>query len=249
MSEYSHKKIFDLRYADVDFKDDAKLSALLSFAQEVAGSSADELGFGYEALKRDRRGFIVTSTYCEIYSPMRLGDVLTVETWPLPPRHIIFERGYRIFDQKGKVAAALASRWCLVDLDVFSPVLPDKLGEVHTNCPYRAEKSVEVPNWKIAKLGEEGYEAYRVTVKNSQCDHYLHANNTRYMDFFIDCFTMDELSARAVRAFQISYLKQAKEGSELVLFRKDNGGDTVLEARCGGEVLSQCRIVWAEGNA
>ena len=248
MGVYSHKQSFSLRCNDLDFKDEVKPSALLAFAQEAAVSSADELGFGYEALKRDGRGFIVASTYCEIFKPIRIGDVLTVETWPLPPRHIIFERGYRVFDRNGEPAAALASRWCLVDLKSFTPLTPDKLGRVHAECPYRAEKAVEAESWRIPRLLDEGTEVLRMQVKNSHCDHYLHANNTRYMDFFCDCFTMEELSARTLRAFQISYLKQAKEGSELVLYRKDNPKDAVLEARVEGELISACRVFWTENK-
>ena len=37
----------EIRYSDVDFKDELSASALLAFAQDAAGTSADELGFGY----------------------------------------------------------------------------------------------------------------------------------------------------------------------------------------------------------
>ena len=56
----------------------------------------------------------------------------------------------------------------------------------------------------------EGREVSRMTVANSHCDHYFHANNARYADFFFDCFSMDELSSRLVTAFQIVYVRQAK---------------------------------------
>ena len=84
-------------------------------------------------------------------------------------------------------------------------------------------------------------------VKPSHCDHYMHANNTRYADFFFDCFSMEELSARRVSSFQIVYSKQAREGKELALFREDLENCTVLELRSEGELLSQMRVVFQEG--
>ncbi len=244
---YCHRRSFALRCSDVDFKDEIKLSALLSFTQEAASSSADELGFGYEALKRDGRGFIIASTYGEIYRRAKFGETLTVETWPLPPRHVIFDRDYRVLDEKGERIAALSSRWCLVDLARFAMLTPDKLGEVHARCPYRAEKTVETPNGKIPKIGDMGREMYRMRVGNSHCDHYLHANNARYPDFFADCFSEEELAHRAVRAFRIVYVKQAREGDELSLLRKDGKGESFLEARAGGETLTQFHVMFQGG--
>ena len=152
MSAYANVKKYELRYSDFDFKDELKLSALLSLTQESAGASADELGFGYSDLKPRGLGFIVVHTYCEFRRPILLGDMLTVETWPLPPRHVIFERDYRVFGGKGEEVAALASRWCLVDLKDFTLTVPEALGEAHANCPYRAEKAVDVSVWKIPRI-------------------------------------------------------------------------------------------------
>lgn len=239
--QYVHSRTYQLRYTDFDFKDDLKPSSLLGLVQEAACSSADELGFGYEVLKPKELGFIIVNTYCELVGPVNIGDELTVETWPLPPRHVIFERDYRVKNQKGETVALLASRWCLVDLKNFNLLTPDPLGETHTQCPYNPNKSVQVPAWKIPKIGEGGREAIRITVGSSRCDHYFHANNTYYADFFLDCFTMEEL-ARPIKNFQIAYVKQAKEGVELVFFRKDEGNISVCECHHGEELIAQFRI-------
>lgn len=241
---YCNRKTYELRYSDFDFKDELTPTSLLALVQESACASADELGFGYDDLRPLGYGFLVVSTYCKLRRPVALGEHITVETWPLPPRHVIFERDYRVLSGEEEVAA-LASRWCLVDMSNFSLLLPDKMGEVHTNCPYRNEKSVEVPNWKIQKI-TDGREMYRMRVNVSHCDHYLHANNTRYLDFFIDCFSMEELKHRRISSFQVVYAKQAKEGRELSLLRQDFEGYSVCEAWSEGELLTQFRIDWEE---
>ena len=239
---YANVKTYEPKYSDFDFKDEIKLSALLEFVQESAGASADELGFGYDDLKPLGYGFIVVNTHCEFCRPVRLGDILTVETWPLPPRHVIFERDYRVTDAMGKDVALLASRWCLVDLKSFSLLVPEQLGEVHARCPYRDEKAVAVASWKIPR-SKEGREARRIVVGNSSCDHYLHANNAKYADFFMDCFTMQELAAMQISAFRIAYSKQAKEGETLSLFREDVEGGAVLEAFDeSGALCTQMRL-------
>ena len=243
MSEYCNTTSYYLPYSYFDFKDELKPSSLLDLAQEAATASADELGFGYADLKPEGYGFIIVNSYCEFRRPVMLGERITMQTWPLPPRRVFFERHYRALVGDEEVAA-VASRWCLVDLQSFSLLLPEAMGEAHTRCPYRTEKVVQPPAWKIPHV-KDGKEIYRMRVGVSHCDHYLHANNAKYADFFFDCFTMDELRARKIKAFQITYGKQAKPGCELVLVREDTEGGAVCEVRCDGETLTQFRVWFA----
>ena len=243
MSEYCNTTSYYLPYSYFDFKDELKPSSLLDLAQEAATASADELGFGYADLKPEGYGFIIVNSYCEFRRPVMLGERITMQTWPLPPRRVFFERHYRALVGDEEVAA-VASRWCLVDLQSFSLLLPEAMGEAHTRCPYRTEKVVQPPAWKIPHV-KDGKEIYRMRVGVSHCDHYLHANNAKYADFFFDCFTMDELRARKIKAFQITYGKQAKPGCELVLVREDTEDGAVCEVRCDGETLTQFRVWFA----
>lgn len=242
MEGYTNRREYSLRYTDFDFRDELKLSSYLSFAQESAAASADELGFGYLALQKLGYGFITVTTYGEIVRQVGLGTKITVETWPMPPRHVFFERQYRFTDGDGEIAK-LTSRWCLVDLSTFDLLLPTALGETHARCPYNSARCVD-PVWRIPQMGTE--EKYRMTVRTSRCDHYLHANNTEYANFFTDCFSMDELRGRHLDRFTISYEKQAKEGSELVLSRADLEGGSVLEAKSGGETLARALLTFKE---
>lgn len=246
MSDYCNTTRYALRYSDFDFKDELRPSALLGIVQEAACMSADELGFGYADLKPRDFGFIIVNTYCECKRPIRLGESLTVQTWPLPPRHVFFERDYRILSGDEDVVA-VASRWCLVDLRNFSLLPPEYMGEAHERCPYRAEKTTVPPAWKIPRV-RDGRTVYEMKVCGSHCDHYLHANNAQYADFFFNCFTMKELAARSVTAFQITYGKQAKEGSSLALVREDTQDGAVCEARMGEEPIAQFRV-WFGGRS
>ena len=243
MSDYCNTTSYYLPYSFFDFKDELKPSALLDLAQESATASADELGFGYADLKPKGYGFIIVNSYCEFRRPVMLGERVKMQTWPLPPRHVFFERHYRALVEEEEVAA-IASRWCLVDLQNFSLLPPEAMGEAHVSCPYRAVKSVQPPTWKIPHV-KDGREVYRMRLGVSHCDHYLHANNTKYADFFFDCFTMDELRARQIRAFQITYGKQAKPGCELSLVREEVQDGAVCEVRCNGETLTQFRVWFA----
>ncbi len=244
MKGYCHTDEFKLRYSDLDFKDELKCSAYLAFAQEVASNSAEELNFGYHALKGKGLGFIVVATACKFLRPAREGETLFVDTWPCPPRHVFFERQYRVRAGE-EVIALLSSRWCLVDVNDFSLCTGERMGKAHEECPYNAEKCLQVTNWKIPKLGEEGCVIYELTVTSEHCDHYIHANNCRYADFFMGCFTIEELR-RGVEGFRISYVKQAKEGDKLTFVRRDEGEISVCECRRGEELVAQFELTFCK---
>ncbi len=246
MSAYSFEKDYFVTYSDCNHKDEIRPSALLTYAQEVAGLSADELGFGYDDTIGDRCGFFIATTCCEIYAPIRPRNVLTVSTWPLPPRHAIFERDYEL-KREGKRVAAIASRWCLVDLDSGKLLPPERL-KAHATCPYRAEQTIR-PDWSLPKLRDEGRAIYSMTTRLSHYDHFRHVNNTKYADFFMDCFTEEELERKSVTSFRISYVKQVKAGQELTFYRKDTEEGSALEARAGGEATTRFFVRFGETGA
>ncbi len=238
MNEYCHRREFQIRYTDFDAYDRIRLSTLLSLAQESACSSADELQFGYDDLKPKGLAFITVHTVGELYAPVKIGDTITVETWPLPPRHVIFERDYAMKNQRGERVCDMASRWCLVDLKSFSLLTPDYLGEANEKCPYNPRKIFPSVNWQIKKLDQEKQLVFKTSVGFSRLDHYFHLNNTYYADLFTDCFSLQELD-RPIKNFQIAYINQAKEGAELSFFKKTEGESTVCEAWCGAEAISR----------
>ena len=83
---YRHIKSYELRYTDVDAFDNLKLSSLLSFLEESACLSADELGFGYDDIAPSNLGFVVVNWYIELNRAVKLGEILTVHTWPIKPK-------------------------------------------------------------------------------------------------------------------------------------------------------------------
>lgn len=242
MSGYSFARDFLVTYSNCDHKDELTPASLLVYAQEVAGQSADELGFGYDVTIKDGCGFFIVTTCCEIYKPVHPKDLLTVSTWPLPPRHVIFERDYEL-KRGGEKVAALASRWCLVDI-ATQKMLPPETLKAHAGCPYRAEQTL-TPEWSLPKLKDEGSEVYSMTARLSHCDHFRHVNNTKYADFFMDCFTEEELENKRVKSFRISYAKQVRAGSRLIFFRKDFNEGTALEARSDGEATTRFFVTFA----
>lgn len=247
MALYEHKKDFTIKYCDSDFKDEMKLSVALALMEEVACSSADELGFGYAFVKPRGYAFMVANVCVEFLDSVSLGDLVEVKTWPLPPTRVTFGREYQ-FLLRDKVAINASSRCCLVDINA-GKILPSKVIDNQDYTTYNTTRVMSEVNWKIPGFMKgEGELRYEMMVANSEYDHNMHVNNTRYADYCLNCFTIAELSDKRMKKFSITYVKQCKEGDKLSFYRKKNGdGEYFVQGFNGqDEVVVQAAILFEE---
>ena len=247
MKPYEHIKEFTIKYCDSDFKDEIKPSVALALMEEVACSSADELGFGYTFVKPRGYAFMVTNVCMEFVKPIPLGATVQVKTWPLPPTRVTFGREYR-FDLQGETAINASSRWCLIDLKE-GKLLQSKVIENQDYSTYNTTRTIEDVSWKIPTFDiVDGELRFEMVVANSEYDHNMHVNNTRYADYCLNCFTIAELSAWRLRRLSITYAKQGKEGDKLYFYRKqaEDGGYLVRGINEQNETVVQALLYFEE---
>lgn len=241
---YRHIKNYTLKFTDVDAYDRIKLSSLLSFLEESACLSAAELGFGYDDLSPKNFGFILVNVFIKFEKQIKLGDVLTVHTWPLRPSRAIFLRDSELFVGNEKVGAVTA-RWCMVDTQTFAILPATAYFKEDDFKDYNTERSLVFTGWKIPQ--EQGEEVYSKKVTYSDYDHYFHVNNTKYGDFCMDAFGAEELKDKFFESVQISYVKQCKEGETIVFSRTDKvDGYHIIEGRVDGEIRVQFKVKFNE---
>lgn len=241
---YRHIKKYSLRYTDADAYDNLKLSSLLSFLEESACLSADELGFGYDAISPANIGFIVVNWYIELSRAIKLGEEIEVHTWPLVPKHIIFNRDFELFCNGEKVGVCTA-RWCMINTDTYAMLPISAFFKDGDFDNYNTERSVDFRNWKIPEVNS-GDVLYSKSVSYSDYDHYFHVNNTKYADFMMDVFSVGELKGKYLKKVQITYVKQCKIGENIDFYRLTNGGEDIVEGRVGGELRVQMKVLFDE---
>lgn len=237
---YRHIKKYEIKFTDCDPFDILKPSSLLSFMEESACLSADELGFGYDDISPKNLGFIIVNSYIELLRPIKLGEVLELHTWPVKPRTIIFFRDYELYSNGEKVGVA-STRWCMIDTIAFKMVPTSAFFKSSAFDNYNTERSVDFNSWKIPAF-TDGELTYSKKASYSDYDHYFHVNNTKYADFMLDTFSVEELENKYIKKVQITYSKQCKIGEVIDLYRKVDGNSCLIEGRVGGEVRVQFRV-------
>ncbi len=245
MKKYEYKQTFAVKYRDVDFKDELRTSTALAYMEEVAGGSADELGFGYAYCKERGIAFMLSNVRCEFLRPVPLYAAVTVRTWPTPPTHVVFGREYQFLDENGTPYINATSRWCLIDMRT-GKLVHSKTIDHQDYSTYNTDKLLEGVQWKIPTFPiAEGELKFRLKIANSEYDHNMHVNNTRYADYCFNCFSVEELSTIRVKSFGISYVRQCKEGEILSFYRKKTESGYLIEGlNESEEIVTQAQILY-----
>ena len=141
-----------------------------------------------------------------------------------------------------------SSRWCMVDMNT-GKLLQSRLIDNQDYSKYNTEKALDGVKWKIPAFSpEEGELRFTLTIANSEYDHNMHVNNTRYADYCFNCFTVAQLADKKLRRFSISYVKQCKEGETLRFYlkRAEDGSYLAHGFNGLGEVVVQSQITFDE---
>ncbi len=189
-----------------------KPSKLLFYAQEAAGSHCRLLGADGDMLDRKNLFWAVTRHRVLIYKLPRLGQTITVETWPMPTTKVAYPRAMAAYDSDGQLLFQSVSLWVLMDREKRTMVLPGKSG-VEVLGTQRGNE-LQLPHGLVpAGLGC----SQSRTVTYSCLDRNGHMNNTYYLDWVTDLLRSDFHREHRVREFLISYSSEAREGQTLQL--------------------------------
>ena len=91
--------------------------AILECMQETAGARSALLGLGRDVMDRMGVCWILSRVKVEMHRVPHALEKITVETWPMPTRHLFFPRSHVFCDEKGDVIGCANSLWMVMDLE------------------------------------------------------------------------------------------------------------------------------------
>lgn len=237
---YRNIKKYEIKFTDADAYDNLKPSSLLSFMEESACASADELGFGYKKIAPLNLGFVIVNAYIQLLRSVKIGETLEIHTWPLHPKHLIFFRDFEFYSNGEKLGAA-TTRWCMINTKTFAMTPVSVFFKESDFDNYNRERCLAFSNWKIPSVNG-GELIFSKKVAYSDYDHYFHVNNTKYADFLLDTFTPEEFENKFIKNLQITYVKQCKIGETLDFYRFKDGNAYYVDGKVGNELRVQYKV-------
>lgn len=189
-----------------------KPSVMLYFAQEAATGHCDLLGLDWDSLAKKGLFWAVVRHRLQVSRCPVAGEVLTVETWPMPTTRSAFPRATAAYDQKGNEVFRSVSLWVLMDRNTRAMVLPGK-SDIQLTGVVRGSE-LAVPSSIIPKEAENRYER---TVVYTDLDRNGHVNNARYLDWIDDLLPSEFHREHTLKELSVCYLSEAKEGQSISL--------------------------------
>lgn len=199
---------YEIKYQEVDAQKNLRLFNLENYLLEVAGTVADELGFGIQQLHPRGLTWILTRLSVEMYELPTHCQKVRFETWIESNVHMLSTRDFRIYSGD-KLIGQCKSVWAVLDLEKREIVncFDDSIfadcvdGEV-----------LNMDRVRMTTIPEPtGVVAHKIVY--SDIDYNGHCNSCRYLQSMTDAYLPDYYG-KTVR-LDINYSKEAMLGEEL----------------------------------
>ncbi|MDR2683165.1 MAG: acyl-[acyl-carrier-protein] thioesterase [Dysgonamonadaceae bacterium] len=227
-----------------DFTEKVTLPVICNFILDAASIHAQQRGFGYAQISKDRVAWVLSRLSVEIYEYPGHNQDLTVETWVENVSHFFTQRCFRFIDQNGKTIGYARSVWAAIDTTTRRPIdipawRPDMLDFV--------ESEKECPIEKMSKiLPVEGVEPNMgYSVRYSDIDINKHMNSVKYVEHMINVFDLDIFKDKIIRKLEIVYLAEGGFGDKLKLYKQAvSENEFLIDTKKGEDSICRSRILW-----
>lgn len=230
MNNYIEQK-FNATISDVDFNFEVNLVSLMEKFQLLATNHSKEMGLSYFDLKENDNAFWVLSKIQIKFvgrSP-KWGNEFSIFSYPLEPTNVKFGRNFKLKDCTGNVLAVANSEWCILDAESHRIRRSSSITSYPQELKCLDEK-LGVEDYRVLDdsiFTEDNY-VYTKTVRTSDLDMNMHMNNVVYTKVVLDSFYSEKLKNEKIREYELHFLKEAPEGAEIKIYKKEVNGEFIV---------------------
>lgn len=222
---------YEIKYQEVDGRKRLRLFNLENYLLEVAGTVADELGFGIRALHPMGLTWILTRLSVEMYELPTHCERVRFETWIESNSHMLSTRNFRIYTSPhpspkeretsplcgdGREVWTLIGQcktvWAVLDMEKreIVNIFDDPMFE---NCV--DGEVIDMPRVRMTTIPEPtGSMPHKIVY--SDIDYNGHCNSCRYLQAMTDAYLPDYYGKKI--RLDINYSKEAMLGEEMQIF-------------------------------
>lgn len=248
MANYHFAWDYQINSHDCDINNHVTPSGLLRYLQETANHHVEQLGKGYDVLKKEGQAFILSRVAVSLHRPLYAYERLQGRTTPEESKGVSFLRTITLYQGEERVAT-LSSLWALVNVEDKSLV---RVADAHLNMPTGKGEEHEAPlKFRIPKEVElEELGTFRADY--SLCDRNHHMNNTTYPNVLCNLLKDEQglpfLSGKRIASLSLAYLSEMPYGATATAFagRDEQGVLYFRTVREDGKTGVEARMVFED---
>ncbi len=209
---------YKLNSRDVDFSSFFRVDRIFALNQEIAGEHSEQLGLGVEVMAARNIGWALTRSKLIMHSYPKINDTVKFVTWPGEMRHGFFPRFIELYLNE-KLIGTSSNLYVQIDLNtrkIAKPFYPEVFKYGFNIKPLPYPPSIQNIDADIKTFTEY--------TKYSDFDINSHVNNTSYIRWFLDLFTIDFHKLNLAKEVLIHYNSEitANQTITMELQNKDN---------------------------
>lgn len=212
--------------------------------QEAAGNHAQHLGAGYAALLKEKLFWALSRIRVEILQLPKWGDEIHIETWPCSLVGPFFRRDFIFYNQQNQPICKGVSGWLLLNSETMRPQRADRLG---IGLPFN-EGKFALETFPDRLSGTSETVVFSKEILYNEIDVNYHVNNTRYLDWVMDCFNSDFYQKHQLKSFALEFLGEMHWGDEVELLSGQEETSFHIQAvnKKSDKIAFRANIEWIE---
>jgi acyl-ACP thioesterase len=201
---------------DADLHNTLKTSSIFNYMQDIAAKHADDLGVGYHALLENQIFWVLSWAKVEIKKLPSYGETVKIKTWAKGKERLFYLRDFIIYNDSNEEIIRATSAWLLLDAKTKRMTDLAKMGLELPSFP-NDHAINKYPGKFNFPLQEE--QKFKRKIFYSDIDINKHVNNSRYLEFILDCYDQAEHEAKKIKTVTISYKGETHFMDELSIYR------------------------------
>jgi len=247
MNDYlQHSQKIVVTVNDADFLGQVKPSAIMGYFQDVATEHAEVIDVGYDKMIAANLGWVLIRMSYKIVRSPRIGETLTIKTFPEKPKNSDTNRGYYIYDSSGEAIVLGSSKWCVIDLTTYKLQRCAPLFAHFESSAYIPHQPFDDANPKLPYNALAYDNRVNFEVRVTDLDRYFHMNNARYGDVVLNTCGVDMLKNNSIVRYDANFISQLFVGDKYDAYKTQADNVTNIEVRKAGsnDIAFRARVEW-----
>ena len=230
------KADFQIRYSDVNYKNEISTATIMSFFQEMGCLHSQAVGMG---LNQKQYSWLLMQSKLEVYKRPTWNEQITVHTWATGKEGPYCFRDFEMYNSKKELLAIGSSKWILVEIETQKIIkMTDEISNVYE--PENKKVFVE----KLTKLKEpETFEmTHTCTVQRKDIDTNQHMNNIKYIELAYETLPQDIYEEADLTKIEVSYKHASKLGDTLNCYYHKDGQTHYVTIKNNNEISAIVKL-------
>jgi acyl-ACP thioesterase len=212
--ENLHIDYYDITSYHADFKQQLSPVSLFCFLQESAWRHANSRGFGLDHLAERNEYWVLAKVHVLIDRMPNWTEKVRMETWGKEPELLTAFRDFEFFDINNQSVIRATSSWHILNMQTHRPV---KLTHFADDFPFVNRQAIAEKPQKIQLPVSNGIKSDVYTIFPSDIDMNQHVNNTKYIQWAMDCIPLAFQQQHHLCEINANFLSESHIGENYMI--------------------------------